>query len=105
MPNRPSEDGVVRQLDGAFDPGRLPTPAGAEFLAEVHARAVSAWVLRVGLVAAVVLAVIVGMLVYRIVTAPPARGSDPALEDPGSGRSAEAPLGRDEAVLSILSGR
>lgn len=105
MPHRPSEDEIVRQLDGAFDPGRLPAATGAEFLAEVHARAVSAWVLRAGIVAAVVLAVLVGMLVYRIVTAPPARGSDPALEDPGSGRSVEAPRGRDEAVLGILSGR
>lgn len=105
MGSRPSEDEVVRQLDGAYDAGRLPMPFGPEFLAEVQARAVSGWVVRVGVVAAVVLAVIVGALVYRVVTTPGASSRDPALDDPGPGPRTQA-LARDpDPVMSILSGR
>lgn len=89
MPSEPGQDEMVRLLDSAYDSSRMPTHAGAEFLAEVHARAFSWWLIRLVLAAALALVVGGGVAGYLAAKRPdsPPRES-PALHDPGPGGGA-----------------
>ncbi len=88
MSGKPTQDEIVRQLDSAYDSSRMPTYGGAEFLAEVKARALSGWLFRGMVVVGVILLVLLGVIGYRIATSPPAMPDEsPAIEDLGSGQT------------------
>lgn len=102
MPSKPTQDEVVRLLDGAYDSSRMPTHAGAEFLAEAHARAVTIWLIRLGVVVGIALAVGLAVVGYQLATAAPALPEAlPTKDDPGAGDQLGA-MGPDRAGDSIL---
>lgn len=84
MPSKPEQDEVVRLLDASYDSSRTGVHEGAEFFAEVHARAVSMWVIRIAVAVGVALAVGAGALGYLAITRPvPASDESLMLQDPG----------------------
>lgn len=99
MPSKPTQDEVVRLLDGAYDSSRMPTYGGEEFLAEVQAKALSGWLIRGMVVVGVVILIALGVIGYKLATSPPALPDEsPALEDPGS-RQAPTRLGDRSRML------
>lgn len=88
MSGKPTQDEVVRLLDGAYDSSRMPTYGGEEFLAEVEARALSGWLIRGAVAAGIVILIVLGVIGYRLATSPPALPDEsPMLEDPESVQS------------------
>lgn len=91
MPSKPEHDEVVRLLDSAYETSRLPAHTGAEFLAEVHARALSVWLVRLAVALGLAIALAAGTVAYLAVTRVPEPSRQTApLDDPGP---ASAPLG------------
>lgn len=91
MPSKPEHDEVVRLLDSAYETSRLPAHTGAEFLAEVHARALSVWLVRLAVALGLAIALAAGTVAYLAVTRVPGTPRQTApLDDPGP---ASAPLG------------
>ncbi len=102
MPSKPTQDELVRLLDGAYDSSRMPTHAGAEFLAEAHARAVSIWLIRFAVVVGLAIAVGLGVVAYKLVREPPNRPSEPKeLLDRGSDKGPGA-AGVDRPLDALL---
>ena len=102
MPSKPTQAEVVRLLDGAYDSSRMPMHAGAEFLAEAHARAVTVWLIRLAVVVGIALAVGLAVVGYQLATAAPALpDARPARDDPGAGDQQGA-MGTDRSGDSVL---
>jgi len=102
MPSKPTQDEVVRLFDGAYDSSRMPTHAGAEFLAEAHSRAVTLWLIRLAVVVGLAAAVGLAVVGYKLATTPPALPDAlPAQDDPGAGPNRGA-MGHDRATDGIL---
>lgn len=84
MSTKPTQDEVVRLLDGAYDSSRMPAYGGAEFMAEVRAHAVSAWLVRGAILVGAAIMIAVAVIGYRHATRPQAMPDEtPALDDSG----------------------
>lgn len=73
MPDKPTQDDVLRQLECAYEPGRLPEYAGEEFLAAAKAKATSVLLIRLGIVFGILALGAAGYFLYSAAMTP----SDP----------------------------
>ena len=86
MSGKPTQDEMVRLLDGAYDSLRLPTYSGEEFLAQVQARALSGWLIRGAVILGAALLIALAVIGYKMATTLPAHPDEsPALLDSGAG--------------------
>lgn len=70
MPDKPTQDEVLRQLECAYESGRLPEYAGEEFLAAAKAKATSVLLIRVGVVLGILALGAAGYFLYSAAMTP-----------------------------------
>lgn len=70
MPEKPTPDEVLRQLECAYEPGRLPEYGGEEFLAAAKAKGMTLLLIRLGVLVAVLAMGTAGYFFYQAVMSP-----------------------------------